>query len=190
MDAYSILYGTGSLYVAPVGTSFPAVNATPGASWTSLGETIDGVEIEIEEDVEEFTTDQRTGPVAATRTSEKISISCKLAEASLENLAAVLGVTVTDTAPGSGTIGTRSMPLYRGGTMQEFAALYRGKSPYGNYNEQYEFPRGYFTIDGPLAHKKDEPVTYEVKFHLLEDLNAASASARYGRRVAQDAAAL
>lgn len=190
MDAYSILFGTGSLYVAPTGSTFPAVDSAPASPWVSLGETSDGVEIEIEEDIEEFGTDQRTGAVAAARTSEKLTISTKLVEANLENLAAVLGVTVTDTAPGSGTIGTRAMPLYRGGKIAEFAAVYRGKSPYGDWNEQFEFPRGYFTVEGPLAYKKDEPVTYEIKFHLLEDLNASTASARYGRRVAQDAAAL
>lgn len=179
MNAYNILTGTGTLYIAPTGTAFPAVDAAPASPWRSVGETQDGVEIEIEEDYEEISTDQRTGNVAVVRTKEVVTISCKLVEATLENLADVLGVDVT-----AGT-GEKSMPLYRGGTVTEWAAVYRGKSPYADANGQWQFPRGYFSIEGPLAHKKDEPVMYEIKFHLLEDLSAASTAERHGKWVAE-----
>src|SRR5690349_18851993 len=140
MDAYSILTGVGTIYVAAAGTAMPAVNAAPSGSWRTLGETQDGVDVEPNDKIEKIMTDQRTGPVKAERTEETMIIKTKLAEATLENLADAMGVTLTDTAPGSGTIGTREVNLHRGAVVQEFAILFRGKSPYFNGNGQFYIP--------------------------------------------------
>jgi len=190
MDQYSLLTGVGSLYIAPVGTAFPALTASPASPWRSLGETQDGVDVNSDDKVELVRTDQRTGPVKATRTDETLVIKTKLAEATYENLADALGVDLTDTAPGSGTIGTRSIPLHRGAVVEEFAFLFRGNSPYGAYPAQYELPRAYCDEVGVLKYEKGKNAAIPITFKALEDLNAATEAERYGRLIAQDAAAL
>lgn len=190
MISQEILTGVGRLYVAAVGTAFPAVNATPGASWRDLGETVDGVTVTPDQTINEFSTDQRTGPVKATRSEESLMIETKLAQNTLENLADVLGNTVTDTPPGSGTIGTRKVVLTRGFTVDEFAMLFRGNSPYGAWNAQYEVPRGYFGGSQAMEHTKDGQTSIPVEFHALEDLTASTDGEKFGRLTAQDAAAL
>lgn len=190
LSTYELLSGVGTLYAAPVGTAFPAVNATPAAPWRALGETDDGVKVTMDQKTEVKRTDQRTGPVKAIRTEEDVIIETKLAQVTLENLADLIGNTVTDTPPGAGTIGTRAVPLHRGATVKEFAFLFRGNSPYGAYPAQYELPRGYFDDAVEAEFTKDGFSSLPLKFMALEDLNAASEADRFGRMVAQDAAAL
>ena len=108
---YSLLVGVGALYIAPVSTSRPALTASPSGSWRSLGETDDGVTVRKSQNIEKFSSDQRTGNVKAVRTEEGLEVETNLQENTLENLADVIGATVTDTAEGSGTIGTRSIGL-------------------------------------------------------------------------------
>lgn len=188
--ADEILTGVGRLYIAAVGTAFPAVNATPGASWTNLGETLDGVTVTPDQTVNEFGTDQRTGKVKASRSEESLMIETKLAQSTLENLASVLGNTVTDTPPGVGTIGTRKVGLTRGFAVDEYALLFRGTSPYGAFNAQYEVPRGYFGGSQAMEFTKEGQVAIPVEFHALEDLSASTDDEKFGRLTAQDAAAL
>ena len=190
MDQYSILTGVGSIYIAPVGTAFTALTATPSGAWRSLGETQDGVDVEHDEKIERIRTDQRTGAVKATRTEESLMVKTKLAEATLENLADALGVTVTDTAAGVGTIGTREIPFYRGAAVEEYAVIIRGYSPYLDGPAQYEIPRGFFGKVDAIKYEKGKNASIPITFESLEDLNAASAEDRFGRLVAKDAAAL
>lgn len=190
MDAYSILTGVGTMYLAPVGTAFPDVNVAPDSEdWRSLGETQDGVEVDPSEKIETIKTDQRTGSVKAVRTEEGLTIKTKMAEATLEKLADAIGATVTDTPPGVGTIGTREINLYRGATVAEYAVVFRGYSPYYNGPAQYQIPRMYFSKVDALKYEKGKNVAIPITLEALEDLNAASAAERYGKLIAQDAAA-
>jgi len=186
---YEILVGVGKLYIAEAGTSKPALDATPGASWTDLGETDDGVKVTKTQNIETFTTDQRTGKVKAVRTEEGLTIETNLTAATLENLARAIGGTVTDTAPGSGTIGYRSLTLHAGATVQEFALLFRGSSPYGNYPAQFYVPRAFINDDIEMEYKKDDKTLIPIKFEALESLTAAEGE-QFGVYEAQDAAAL
>jgi hypothetical protein len=190
MNSYEILTGVGTLYVAPVGTAFPLVDATPGAAWTNLGETNGGVKVSYEEKITEIRTDQRTGPVKPIRTEEGMTVETKLAQATLENLAKVQGQTATTTAAGVGTPGTHSVPLYKGKTVQEYAFLFKTEgSPYGAYPAQFQLPRGYFDSAGAIEFKKDGNAEIPVKFVALEDLNAATSADRFGKIFAQHALA-
>jgi hypothetical protein len=188
-EPYEVLVGVGTLYIAAAGTAAPAVNATPSASWTNVGETDGGVKVIKTQNIEKFTTDQRTGNNKAVRTEEGVSIETNLSKITLENLASVIGGTLTDTAPGSGTIGIRTLPLRRGATVDEFAVLYRGDSPYGAYPGQYYVPRGYFTDDIEMEFVKDGKTLIPVKFEALEYDSASSESERFGKVTYQDAAA-
>ncbi len=190
-SAYEILTGVGTLYIADAGTAAPAVNETPDSSdWTELGETDDGVKITKSDEYEKLTTDQRTGAVKAVRTEETLVVETNLAQATLENLAAALGgATVTDTAPTSTTIGTRSMGLHLGGDVNEYAFLFRANSPYGDYLAQFYIPRGFFSGEVGMEYKKDDKVLIPVTFEALENLSASSDAEKFGTYTAQDAAA-
>ena len=187
---YEILTGVGELYLAPVGKTMPEVDAAPGASWISLGDTQDGVTVTADQDIEEIRVDQETGPVKATRTEESLVLETKLAAMTLENLAYVLGNTVTDTPAASGVIGTREVGMYRGQSVSTYAFLFRGTSAYGDYPAQYQVPMGYFGGAMEAEYTKDGNAAIPCEFHALVDPNAATAAERFGVLVMQDAAAL
>lgn len=190
MDAYSILVGAGTLYIGAANLAAPATVATvPGAGWTSLGETDGGLKITKTQNIESFTTDQRTGKVKAVRTEEGVTLETNLIEATLENLANVINGTVTDTAPGVGTIGTRSLKMHAGATVTEYALLFRGKSAYGNFPAQYYAPRAYADDDVEMEFTKDGMTLIPAKFEVLEDLNASTEADRFGVFTQQDAVA-
>lgn len=187
-NLYQILVGVGKLYVADVGTDFPEVDEEPSADWTYMGETVDGVKLKIDQKVATFTTDQRTTNVKANRTEETATISTKLAQATFENMAQVMGTTVTTTPGSSGVPATKKVGLTRGTNVQEFALLFRGDSPYGPYSAQYEVPRGYFSGSQEFEHAKGKQVVIPFEFEALADLDAVDESEQFGRLVAQTAA--
>jgi len=189
MDAFSLLTGVGDLYIADANTAPPDLGDAPGAGWRLLGETQDGVDVEPNQKIELTHTDQRTGPVKAVRSEESLKFKTKLAENTLENYADALGNTVTDTAPGSGTIGTRSVNMYRGPVVAENAFLFSGYSPYLDGPAYYYVPRGYFDLD-TIKYDKAKNAPIPITFEALEDLEAATAEERFGYYIAKDAAAL
>lgn len=191
MDSvYQVLTGVGTVYIAAAGTAAPAtVDTAPGESWTSLGETDGGVKVTKTQNIETFTTDQRTGNVKAVRTEEGLMVETNLVEATLENLANVIGGTVADTAPGAGTIGTRALKMHAGATVTEYALLFRGSSPYGNFAGQYYVPRGFMNDDVEMDFVKDDKVLIPVKFEALEYLSAATEAERFGVVTYKDAVA-
>ncbi len=190
-NAYEILTGVGTLYVAPADEAMPDVDATPAGNWSEMGETEGGVTVTPSQNINKLYTDQRTGPVKAVRDEEGLLIETNLVQATLENLAQVMGgQTVTDTPPGASTIGTREMGMTRGGDVSEYALLFRGESqsPYGSsYPAQVYIPRGYFDGENGMEFTKDGDVLIPVAFEALEDLGASSEAERFGKFVAQDA---
>jgi hypothetical protein len=147
------------------------------------------LDMDASQKVELTRTDQRTGPVKAARGEESLKLKTKLVEHTHENLGDVIGAAVTDTPPGSGTIGTRSINMYRGGVVQEFAFVFLGFSPYMDADAAYYVPRGYFDMDA-LKFDKAKNAPIPITFEALEDLNASSADERFGYLIAQDALAL
>jgi hypothetical protein len=189
MNAFSILTGVGTLWIAPANTAPPALGSSPASPWRDLGDTQDGIDLDLSQKVEQTRTDQRTGIVKAVRSEEDAKFKVKLAEHTLENLADALGNTVTDVAPGTGTIGTRKVNLYRGAVVDEYAFLFSGYSPYLDGPAYYYVPRGYFDLDN-LKFDKAKNAPIPVTFIALEDLSAATPGERHGYVIAKDAAAL
>jgi hypothetical protein len=190
MNAYELVTGVGQVYIAAVGSTFPALNAAPASPWRLLGDTDGGVTFMSDDKVEKIRTDQRLGVVKKTRTEEEPKIKTKFVSHTLENLADFFGVTVTDTAPGAGTIGTREIQLYRGSEVKEFALLFRGFSPYGAFPAQYQLKRGSFDEIGDVTYDKKGAALIPVTFGGMEDLSASTDAERFGKLIAQDAAAL
>lgn len=189
MDSFAILTGLGRIYAAPANTAAPTLGTTPASPWRDLGDTQDGLDMDLSQKIELTRTDQRTGAVKAVRSEESVKFKTKLAENTLENLGDMMGKTVLDTAPGVGTIGTRKINLYRGATVEEFAFIFVGYSPYLDGQGAYYVPRGYFDLDS-IKYDKAKNAPIPITFEALEDLNAATAEERHGYLIAQDALAL
>jgi hypothetical protein len=165
----SIVVRPFEVYVANVGTTFPAISAAPGSGWTLISSSDrqddDGLTITISQNVEMFR-GQNTGPLKAWRTEETVEIEFNLADFTAEVLAAALGTTVTT---GSGEV---SVAMFRGITMTERALLIRGTgaSPYDNTkNAQYEIPRAVVSGEPELVHSKSGPVIVKLKYTVIYD---------------------
>lgn len=190
MEAYEILTGVGTLYIAPAGEAKPDLDDAPAGNWVSVGETDGGVKVTKMQNIEAFSSDQRTGKVKAIRTEEGLTVETNLLQGTLENLVNVINGTVTDTPAGVGAVGFRSLPMYAGATVEEYALLFRGKSPYGaTFIGQFYVPRGYMDDDVEMEFTKEGKVLIPVKFEALEDLDAANEEDRFGTFDYQDAAA-
>jgi len=187
---YEILTGVCSLYIAPLGTTFPTVDTVPGAAWRNPGYTQEGLSIKMAQKIEKIPVDQETGAVKASRSEESMTVETNLAEATLENLADALGDTVTDTAPGVGTIGTREVGNYRGGNVKTFALLVRGMSAYGNFPAQTQIPVCYIDGDIEMKYVSGKNPVIKVAFEALVDPDATEDRYKFGKTVMQDGIAL
>lgn len=193
---FEIIAAPFELYVAPVGSAFPAVDEVPDSSdWTLVGTsgdlnyTEDGVTVEHTQTLTYFRSLGSTGARKATRTEEEQKISLVLADLTPEQYALALNgniVTPTDAAPG--VPGSKKIGLTRGTTVRQYALLLRGPSPYMEDGvAQYEVPVAVQSGNPKPVFRKgvDQPADLALEFMALEDPDAASADERFGRLVAQ-----
>jgi hypothetical protein len=195
MEPYEIIMSPFTVYIAPVGESFPDVDETPSGNWATLGtnglrnQSDDGVTVTHSQTLSEHRNAGSTGPMKVTRQEESLVIGLTLEDLTAEAYAKVLNnQTVTDTAAGSGTPGDRAFPLYQGKDVSTFALLVKGVSPYGDsWAAQYEIPVCYQSANPAPVFTKGEAAALAVEFTALEDPDAASASERFGHYRSQDA---
>lgn len=186
---FEILAGPLTLWLAPVGTVFPAIDEDPAVAWVQVGASgnrnysEDGVTVTHDQTIEGFRSAGSTGKRKVFRTEEDQRITVQIADMTLAAYKVALnGNTVTDTVGDPKKIG-----LSRGREVTEYALLARGKSPYGDeMNMQYEVPRVAEVGSQEVGFVKGEPAMLELEFETLEDDNAATEDERFGRLVAQD----
>lgn len=162
VQPYEIVAGPAKVYVAAVGTPFPAIDSVYGvdvdfgtATWKSLGHTDGGVQASHAQTIVPLRTDQVTAPVKMVRSEEDLEITFSLAELKIQNYATVLNQAIAGaTVDGN----SKKINLYRGGSgVETFALLVRGDqlSPEGPYNLQYEVPNAYQGGAPQTAYTKD-----------------------------------
>ena len=198
MKPYEIIGAPLTLWVAPEGTAFPAINAVPGAGWLQIGTNGSsnyddgGVDVRHNQTIETATPAGSTAPVKAWRTAEGLMIGVTLWDLTLEQYATALNkATITTTAAGLGTPGTKRFGLTQGLDVASYALIARGVSPYGDgWVAQYEVPRCYPSGNPSPKYAKGKPAGLLMEFMALADLTAASEAERFGRLIAQHAAAL
>ncbi len=181
----SIVVGSGSIFVAVVGTAFPDVDTVPPGPWVDLGEFDGGVQANLSQVVDMHYIDSETGPVKATRSQEGLIISTNVAESTLETLAKILddAAVTLDAGPPS----TRTHAFYRGLDVVEYALLFRAESPYGAFNQQFQVPRAINAADTGMAYTKESKTLIPIEFTALVDPLAATDGEKFGTLVAQDA---
>ena len=188
-----------TLYVAPVGTAFPAIGAEPASPWMMVGTsgdrsmTEEGVTIAHSQSINGVRSAGSTGQVKAFRTEEDLMVSLTLMDISLEQYSLALNSNaVTTVAAGVGAPGVKSIQLYRGVKVAMMALLVRGTaSAYGpDWKAQYEIPVCYQAGDADPVFTKGEPAGLALEFATVEDNDAATPEQRFGRLVMQHAAPL
>jgi hypothetical protein len=178
---FNQLVGALKVYIAPVGTAAPAVNAAPSGSWALLGPTDGGQQIAHMGALTYFRDDDHQGPVKAVRPEEDVRVSMTVVGLTLENYAAVLH-TATNVDTDVGPPAIKSMPLKRGAGPTQYALLLRGTalSPYGAFPGQYIIPKGVFDGEPEPAFTKDSRAGLSVEFRALEDDTQAEAADSLG----------
>lgn len=197
-DPYEIIATPLTLYLAPVGTAFPAIDAAPSGSWVKVGTNGDrsedeaGVTVTHSQQIKQVRTGGSLGPIKAFRDAEDLKIEVTLLDITLEQYQAALnGNSITTTAAGTGTAGFKKVGLSRGKSVKLYALLARGASPYADaMNSQYQFPRVFQSGDPKPVYKKGVPAGLMLEFTALEDPNAATDDVRFGTLVSQHQVAL
>lgn len=184
---YEVIHGPGRLYLAPVGTAFPAVNASPGISWVDLGRTHDDQSLKFDGDLVYFRDNDHQGYIKAVRPEEAITLTVTVIGLTLEIYAAVMD-RAADVATVTGPPAIKTMPLKRGYIPNEYALLYKGSawSPYGAFPGQYELFRVVVESVGEAVYKKEEPVGLEIVLSVIENDSVTDADS-LGRVVVQTA---
>jgi hypothetical protein len=155
---YEVVAGPAKVYLAPVGTAFPAIDdleAAFDAAWVALGKTDGGVKVSHSQTIVPLRVDQVTAPVKAVRSEEDLVVEFSIVELTLENYATVMNQLVEGPTANAGD---KEINLYRGGSGIETVALFvRGDhlSPYGDYNLQYEVPTVYQSSSPEVDFTKD-----------------------------------
>ena len=185
-EPFEIVAGPATVYLAPLGETVPVIDAAPAGNWDSVGDTEGGVSVALGQETAELGTDQKSATVKVIRTGESITITFAMAEATLENLATAMGLTVTDVPAASA--GYRHFELKRGlGELVCKAMLIRGNSPYMDANLQFAFNKVVMIGNPTWAFAKDDKVIIETEWKCLHDPNASNV---LGQIKAQDAAPL
>lgn len=188
-----LVVGPLDVYLAPVGESFPAVNATPSGNWALLGTNgddnygDDGLTLNHDQTIDFHRTVGSTGPRKATRSEENLTLGFVLEDLMLEEYAKILNDVVVNTDAGPPSIS--KIGLRQGPDVSRFALLGRGTgmSPYGAFNMQLEVPIVVQSGNPAPVFTKNDVAGLQIEFTALEDTTAATDAERFGRWVAQDA---
>lgn len=194
MKPFEVVAAPFTIYVAPVGTAFPAVHAAPAVTWFRLGTSgdknyhEDGVVVTHEQEIEVWRALGSTGPRKAWRTEEALMIGFTLVDLSSAQYAKILGdVAVTQTAPAVGVPGSDEFSLLRRHDVKALALLARGDvSPAGDaFKTQYQVPVVFENGSQEVTFQKGEPGGLECEWMAIED-----ATDGFGKLKIQTAAAL
>ena len=197
MEPYEIIMSPYEVWLAPVGETFPLIDAVPAGNWAKLGTngmfnlSEDGITVTHEQTISKKRTLGSTGVTKVNRSEENLMIAMVLNDLSMEQYAKILNnVSVNDVAPGAATAGYREITMRQGRDVSTFALLCRGASPYGDsFNMQYQVPIVYQSENPAPVFNKTDAAGLALLFGAIEDPNAASDAERFGKLVAQDAAA-
>ena len=107
---FEIIAAPYTVWAAPVGEAFPAIDAAPAGNWAKIGTSgdesysEDGVTVAHSQTTETTRVAGTTGPRKAWRTAEDLMVRFTILDISLEHYKQALnGNAVTTTAAGSGT---------------------------------------------------------------------------------------
>lgn len=169
-----------TLFLAPVGTDFPLIDAAPGTfsdDWVMVGSYGDdnydstGLTVTHNQTIATFTPAGTTAPLKAWRTDESLEIAVVLADISPPQYALALNdAAITSVAASSLVAGEDDIPLLGGIQVATFALLARGMSPVDStLNAQYAVPCVYQSANPAPVYKKGAPAELSLTYSTLLD---------------------
>ena len=169
-----------TLWLAPVGTAFPAVDALPGtfnSAWVMVGTHGDknydstGVTVTHNQTIATFTPVGTTAPLKAWRTDEALEIAIVLADISPAQYALALNdATVNSITATTSVCGEDDIPLLQDIQVTFFALLARGLSSTDEtLNAQYAVPAVYQSANPAPVFKKGAPAELAMTFTTVLD---------------------
>ncbi len=191
---YEVIAAPFTLWVAPVGTQFPAVDEEPNSSdWTLVGSAGPlnydeaGITLQQPQSIAFWRSLGDSGSRKAFRSSEDLKIGLMIVDLTLEQYALALnGNAVTATPASTGVPGTKKIGLSRGFTVDTRALLLRGPSPeMANGAMQYECPRAAQTGSPAPVLVRDKPAALAVEWTAMIDEAATSEDEYFGRIIVQ-----
>lgn len=182
-DPFEILAGPADIWLAPIGTAFPLIDAAPAVAWVQLAVaasmTEDGVHLVADQTVEHVYSLGGTGSRKGFRTRQELHARFTVMDAKAETLAkAMANQAVTTVVAASAIPGQKSIPLAMpGGSIDTKAMLIRvPASPYAvetagdpAFNSQWEFPRVYNAGNLEAVYVKGVPVGIAFDFMVMDD---------------------
>lgn len=162
-DVANVIVGFGALYLAPKGTALPSIAALPidWSAFTQPGYTDDGVEWDYTPTFKDIMVDEELGPVQKKLTAEKLIITVKLAETTLQNLYYAI--------TGSKLPSTDTLQVGSATDVNEFVLGFQGPSPSTNATRVLLVYR-VVSIAAVKAHyQRKDKVVYACQFEALAD---------------------
>lgn len=174
------------VWLAVVGTAFPAISANPAGAWFKVGSAgaenydEDGIVLALSQAMNEWTGAKNTEASKVWRTADAKEVRVPLVDLSPNQFAKVMDdAAVTTVARAAGAAGQKFFDADRGITVAEFALLARGVSSLGEqFTAQLEVKRCYQSADFEIAGKKGEPGKLECVFRTLKPAAAPSVRVR------------
>lgn len=176
MQPYEVICSPYVVYIAPTGSTFPNLDTSPPAPWTTIGTAgnksyIDtGVTVSHPQTIGTFVPGGSTAIRKAWRQTEELSVAFSIADLSpaqyaLElNNAAVVSQSATGGAPGD-----QHFEVLRGVNVNAFSLLVRGISPFNEaYSAQYEVAGAYNAGNAAPVFSKQGPAVLAVEWHAYE----------------------
>lgn len=166
-DATQVIAGSGKIYVAPLGSTLPTVDASDEypvvwpVAWEAVGYTDDGIDFSYTPTIKELTVDEETAPVGDVLTAEKAFIGAKLAEVTLANLhRAIAASTLTDhsTSLGDIKLGAGSQAL------QYVMVGVEGPAPGTNKTRLIIFQKAITTVAVAFKMQRKDKVVFPVQW--------------------------
>lgn len=158
----NITVGPSNLYLAPAGTALPTLTGAVGdfAAFTEIGFTQDGIEWDYTPTWKDIMVDELMGPAKKILVSHKLIVSAKLAEGTLDNLAAAI--------PGATLTGTDTLTI---GSLNEAPEHRLGWiGPAVNSTTREALAYRVVSIGAVKAHyQRKDMVVYQTQFECLAD---------------------
>ncbi|MBT9164024.1 MAG: hypothetical protein DDT23_00013 [candidate division WS2 bacterium] len=127
-----------------------------GGTWVGVGYTEDGVTFEYSADTADIETEEETFPIARVITKETLTVTCNMAESSLNNIDKAIAGSVL--AGNTITIG--------GGRIKEMSIRIVGRNPAG-FARTIEIPLATATGTVGMAYRKGAKTVVPVSFQAL-----------------------
>lgn len=179
-QAADILITGAHIYYATIGATVPldtlGYGASWGGSWTSVGYTLEPLQLSYRFEITQVMTEQSMSPVKQRRRSEQATFRTSLAEHNAANLALAMAANATITSPGVGQPGKEEVTV--GGDSGIPLKMWGAEGLYQD-DEGNKFPVRVFIWKGQasegtdLAYSRENPTGLTLNINAQTDLTKA-----------------